>query len=252
MGSTEILKEKFKQYDSNGWGVMNFQDFSKFFTEFLLVEAAIDIENRKFSNESSLNITDIDSELDNYKNSSLALRKKLPKISGKIYNAPAPAPIPTLAPTPTPGHLPVHAFMKSFLEKGISDKDKERISRTKTKSQEIFEKKKQIMDNKLQKNTELIQGKSEIKKNKIEPKVVNNQKNFLKKIKNNNDKINKHLKDTMSINDKNNKKNNKKFVEIKKNAKKSDTHLAAPVENKNNNKDYKNEKKEKKDKKIAP
>lgn len=74
----DILEQKFKKYDTKGWGIMTFKDFSKFFEEFLLAEAAIDIENRKFSNETNFNYTETDYEND-YSNSTYRKEKNAKK-----------------------------------------------------------------------------------------------------------------------------------------------------------------------------
>jgi len=93
------LQEKFKKYDSNGWGILNFKDFSKFFTEFLLNEAATDIENRKYSNETFpsndnefdsdyYNKTAIENEYNLNNNTSNKFRKENPpkNSKGKVAN----------------------------------------------------------------------------------------------------------------------------------------------------------------------
>ena len=54
---------------------MNFNDFSKFFTQFLLKEAENDIENRRFQNEAPLNFTENYEDDFNNKNATIANRK---------------------------------------------------------------------------------------------------------------------------------------------------------------------------------
>merc|ERR1712032_1782408 len=202
---TQILQEKFKQYDSNAWGLMNFNDFSKFLKEFLIIEAESNIESRKFQNETMLNYTDF--EEGNLKNISLRINKNLPLAKNSKKNMPVNKAAITKAKAPTnPTSTPdAHPHMKVFLEKGFNDKEKEGIQKKVTKNQEKFEKNKQILDKDIQKNAKNVPSKS--KQNKVVP--IKTQKNFIKKKEEKNANL-----DKIKINRKaeNNKKENNNNV----------------------------------------
>jgi len=154
----EILQAKFNKFDTNGWGVMNFKDFSTFFKEFLITEAFNDIENRRFSNETAFNNTDYDLPKDFNITDPVTGKEILPKIPKE----------------------------KSFLELGnlnVDDKKTKKVEKAEKKTEKKTDKKSEKVKVDDKKNMKKNEKKKlpEIKKNEKKSSEKKTEKKVEKK-----------------------------------------------------------------------